>query len=151
LRKHDITFERVAFTFIFFLIIFSGCAKKEAIKSVSDEEVLRGRVTAYWNHKVKEEFDRSYEYEDPLYRKKVGLVNYIKSFNTERAGWTNSAVEGLKIENESAIVDMKLRVRIVVKPSKNLEQDVLLKEKWVKVDGIWYHVPQQFMERRSTH
>ncbi|MGD1076280.1 MAG: hypothetical protein ABR903_09450 [Thermodesulfovibrionales bacterium] len=142
--------NRVTFLIIIFLIIFSGCATKEAIKGVSDEEALRERVMAYWNHKTKEEFDKSYGYEDPLFRKRVSMVQYIKSFNTERAVWTDAATENLKMEGESAIVDMKVKVKIFVTPSKNIEQDVLFKEKWVKVDGMWYHVPQKSGERRSV-
>jgi hypothetical protein len=136
---------------IFFLIIFLGCAKKDAIRKISDEEILRERVTAYWNHKVKQEFDKSYEYEDPLYRKKNNMVNYIRSFNTARAGWYGAGIEGLKIEGDSAIVDMKVRVKIIVSPSGSIEQDTPLKEKWVKVAGIWYHVPQKFKERQSSN
>jgi len=136
---------------IFLLTIFSGCVTKEAVKNVSDEEVLRERVIAYWNHKIRQEFDKTYEFEDPLFRKKINIVNYIKGFNTARAGWTGASVEGLKIEEDSAIVDMKVRVKITVSSSGNIEQDVQLQEKWVKVDGLWYHVPQKFKGRQSAN
>lgn len=136
---------------IFLLTILSGCVTKEAIKDISDEEALRQRIMAYWNHKVKQEFEKSYEYEDPLFRKKMTIVKYIKGFNTARAGWSGASIEGLKIEGDSAIVDMKVRVKIVASSSGNIEQDVALKEKWVKVDGLWYHVPQKFKERQSAN
>lgn len=136
---------------IFFLTILVGCVTKEARKDISDEEVLRERIMAYWNHKVKQEFDKSYEYEEPLFRKKMTIVNYIKGFNTAKASWSGASIEGLKIEGDSAIVDMKVRVKIVVSSSGNIEQDVALKEKWVKVDGLWYHIPQKFKERQSAN
>ncbi len=138
-------------TAIFLLTIFSGCVTKEARKDVSDEEVLKERVMAYWQHKVRQEFDKSYGYEDPLFRKKISIVNYIKGFNTARAGWSGASIEGLKIEGDSAIVDMKVRVKITVSSSGNIEQDVALKERWVKVDGLWYHVPQRFKDRQSAN
>jgi len=138
-------------TVIFFLIIFSGCAKKEAVRNISEEDVLRERVMVYWDHKIKQEFDKSYEYEDPLFKKKVNMVNYIKGFNIGKAEWSGAKIEGLKIENESAIVDMKIKLRIIAGASGNIEHDTLVKEKWVKVDGVWYHIPQKFKERHDTN
>lgn len=128
---------------IFCLIIFTGCATKEAVRSLPDEEVLRERIVAYWNHKVKQEFDKSYEYEDPYFRGKINMVNYIKSFHTGKSEWSGAKIEGLKIEGDSAIVDMKVMLKVVVSSSRNVEQDVPIEEKWVKADGIWYHVPKK--------
>ncbi len=141
----------IAVTTIFFLTIFSGCVTKEARKDLTEEEILRQRIMAYWEFKIRQAFDKSYDFEDPLFRKKMTLVNYIKGFNTARAGWSGASIEGLKIEGDSAIVDMKVKVRIFASPSKPIEQDVALKEKWVKVDGLWYHVPQKFKERQSAN
>lgn len=128
---------------IFCLIIFSGCATKEAVKNVPDEEVLRERIVAYWNHKVKQEFDKSYEYEDPYFRKKINMVNYIRSFHAGKSGWAGAKIEDLKIEGDSAIVDMKVMLRMHASSSRNVEQDVPIEERWVKADGIWYHVPKK--------
>lgn len=139
-------------TVIFFLIIFSGCATKEAaVRNANEEEVLRERVMAYWNHKVKQEFDKSYEYEDPLFKKKVNPVNYMKGFNIGKAEWFGAKIRGLKIENESAIVDLNIKLRITTGVSGNLEHDTFATEKWVKVDGVWYHIPQKFKERHDTN
>lgn len=136
---------------IFFLIIFSGCATKEAVKNISEEEALRERVMAYWDHKVKQEFDKSYEYEDPLFKKKISPVNYMKGFNIGKVEWSGTKIGGLKIENESAIVDMKIKLKIIAGVSGNVEHDTLVTEKWVKVDGVWYHIPQKFKERHDTN
>lgn len=135
---------------IFCLIIFTGCATKEAVKSLPDEEVLRERIVAYWNHKVKQEFDKSYEYEDPYFRKKINMVNYIKSFHTGKSEWAGAKVEGLKIEGDSAIVDMKVMLKVVVSSSRNIKQDVPIEERWAKADGIWYHVPKKSKEQQKA-
>jgi hypothetical protein len=134
----------------FLLIILSGCAIKNALKGTTDEELLRERVTAYWNHKIKQEFDKSYEYEYPLYRKKINVVNYIKSFDTAKAGWSGAGIERVDMRGENATVDMKIMVKIAVSSSRDLEHDGFVKEKWVKVDGIWYHIPENFRERQNT-
>ncbi len=132
-------------TVIFFLIIFSGCATKEAVvRNVNEDEVLRERAMTYWGHKVRQEFDKSYTYEDPYYRKRFNMIKYIKSIDTARAKWTSANVENLQINGDSAIIDMKVKVHITVAPSaRDIEQEFSLKETWVKVDGIWYHVPKK--------
>ena len=131
-------------TGFFFLIIFSGCATKEAVKNISEEEVLRERAMTYWGHKVRQEFDKSYAYEDPYFRKRFNMVKYIKSIDTARARWTAADVESLQINGDSAIIDMKVMVHITVAPSaRDIEQEFSLKETWVKVDGIWYHIPKK--------
>lgn len=105
---------------------------------------------AYWNYKIKQEFDKSYEYEDPLFRKQVNMINYIKSFNTAKAGWSKAQIERIDMVGDNATVDMKIEIKIAVSSSKNLEHEGFIKEKWVKVDGIWYHIPQQFRERQNA-
>ena len=129
---------------IFCLIIFSGCATKETVKSPNDEEVLRERVTAYWNHKINGEFDKSYEYESPLYRKQVNLISYIRSFNPEvLVKWTGMRIEKVFIEDEAATLDLKVKVKILNKPSRDIEPETSVSEKWVRVGGIWYHIPHK--------
>jgi hypothetical protein len=134
---------------IFLLTIFSGCVTKEAVKNVSDEEVLRERVIAYWNHKIREEFDKSYEYEYPLYRKQVSLVKYIKGFKTDVIRWKAVNVKDININDDEAIVGMYINIDVKVPGIRRIERDSLVKEKWVRVEGIWYHVPERAAGRKD--
>ena len=131
-------FIRIAF---FFLIIFSGCSIKDGVKSGSSDEELRDRIMAFWDHKMKEEFDKSYEYEIPVYRKNTRMVQYIGSFNTDVIKWTSVKVEGIRVEGASALVDLIVRTKVTLPGIRANEADSPLYEKWVKVDNVWYHVP----------
>jgi len=133
---------RLKIEILFFcLIIFAGCSIKDTVKNGSGEEALRERVAMYWGHKIKEELDKSYVYEDPYYRNKVSMVNYIKEYNTRVVKWLSASTQSVNIKDDTALVDVKLRVRVRPPQMKATEYDSLLQEKWVKVDGIWYHVP----------
>jgi hypothetical protein len=130
---------------IFLLIIFSGCATNVAVKKTADEELLKERVMAYWNYKIKNEFDKSYEYEYPLFRKQVSMINYMKSFGTTgRAEWSGAEIGRIDVQGDNATVDTKIMMKIAVSSSKNFEHEGFIKEKWVKVDEVWYHVPRKF-------
>lgn len=136
-------FGTCLFITFFCLIISQGCGTKEAVKSQTDEDFLRQRVTAYWDYKIKQEFDKTYDFEVPVYRKKVNLVNYIRSFRTNIVKWIQVRIEHIKIEDSAAMLDLTLRVRVKLPEVKAHESDSLIKEKWVKVEGIWYHVPSE--------
>jgi len=125
------------------LIILAGCGTKEAVRSVSDEEALRERVTAYWGHKIRQEFDKSYPFEDPFYRKNMTIGSYVQSFDTAKARWTSARTEAVRIEGDTAVTDMMIGVRIMGPSAKPLEHEVPLQEKWIKVEGVWYHVLQK--------
>jgi hypothetical protein len=125
------------------LIILSGCATKDAVRSASDEDVLRERIAAYWDHRIKGELDKTYEFEDPFYRKKVGLVSYIKSFGG-MVKWKAVAVKDIEVSDNAAVVDLKITTDVRLPETKATDVTSAVKEKWVKVDGVWYHVPGRY-------
>lgn len=140
-------------TIFFFLIIFSGCVTKEGIKKteegVLEEAALRERVMAYWGYKIKQEFDKSYEYEDPFYRKTVNLVKYIKGFRTDVLRWKAAEIREMDIKGDKAVIKMGLKIDVKVPGVKRLERDSLITEEWVRVEGIWYHVPERATGRKD--
>ena len=147
MNKKDKTFRYKNISIVFFcLIIFTGCSIKDTTKSVSDEEVLRDRVIAYWNFKISQDFDKSYVYEHPLYRKQVNMVKYIGGFNTEVVKWTAVKVEDIKMDGPSAMVGLKITAKVKLPGIKSSEDDSRVKEEWRKVDNVWYHVPAMYRE-----
>jgi len=142
MNKMNETFRYKNISIVFFcLIIFTGCSIKDTTKNVSDEEILRDRVMTYWNYKINQDFDKSYVYEHPLYRKQVNMVNYIRGFNPEVVKWTAAKVEDIKMDGPSAKVGLKITVKVRLPSIKSGEDDSWVKEEWQKVDNVWYHVP----------
>lgn len=127
---------------ILFLIILLGCAKKDVLKPVQDEEALRDRVVKYWDHKVKEELDKTYEYESPL--NKMTLTNYIKKYSNPSLGY--KSFELISIDRlDDDIADVRLKIAPVVKVpgAKALELNTIITERWVKVEDMWYHTSKK--------
>ena len=132
------------------LIILWGCAKKETVKNIPTEEVLRERVAEYWDFMIKGEIDKSYLYEEPYYRKTVNMTNHIKSINTVSARWKRAEIKAIKIKDNMAEVDLLLMIEMTFPKEKigKIEQEAPLKDKWISVDGIWYHQPSKGGLRR---
>lgn len=135
------TGQKFIYIAFFFLIIFSGCSIKEATKNGPDGGELRERVATYWQLKVKEDFVKSYEYEAPNYRKQTNMINYLKGINTDVVKYLAATPGDVKLDGDSARVKVQVRVRVKPPQMKSDEYSTLLTEKWVKVDGVWYHVP----------
>jgi hypothetical protein len=125
------------------LMISSGCATKDLVKPPSDEDVVRERVAAYWDQRIKGNLDKTYEFEDPFYRKKVGLVSYIRSFGGA-VTWKAVTIRNIEMSDTSAVVDLQITTDVRLPDIKARDVESVATEKWVKVDGVWYHVPGRY-------
>lgn len=127
---------------ILFLIILSGCAKKEVIKTIPDEEVLRDRIVKYWDHKTKKELDKTYEYESPL--NKMTLTNYIRKYSNPAIDYKSFELMSIDRQDDD-IADVRLKIVPVVKVpgARALEHTTIITERWVKVEDIWYHTSRK--------
>ena len=130
------------FIVFFCLIFFSGCSIKDTVNTRSDEDVLKERIMAYFNYRINKEFDKTYEYEDPLYRKTVSLTRYIQKQGHRQV--KAARIEKLSIEGDKAAVVMTLRVKVrlvsqVGMAAQDIEHDTQVTQTWIKSDGQWYH------------
>ncbi len=131
----------------FFLIIFSGCSIKEAAVNSPGGGDLRERVATYWQLKVNEDFMKSYEYEAPYYRKQTSMTTYLRGIDPSLVKYLAATPSDIKVEGDSAFVDVQLRVRVKPPQMKSDEYSVVLKEKWIRSEGVWYHVPGAIDQR----
>jgi hypothetical protein len=142
-------YKRLRFLVVLlFLILFSGCAVKGTVKNESDEQVLKDRIMAYWGYKVEEKFDKSYEFEYPVYRKNISMIDYIRGFRPTMK-WTKAEVQTISKQDDAAEVTVKVdtKVNMVIpkmpRPAEFENKGLELHERWVKIDGVWYHVPKR--------
>ncbi len=131
------------------LIILLGCATKETVRNISDEEVLQERVTEYWGYVTKEDYIKSYDYEDPLFRKAVSMNQYIKSYN-EMYKIKEVRRKAVRIEDNSGVVDLSTKIQIHVPGVKPVVVDTEKKDRWGKINGIWYHVNDKYSGKEGA-
>ena len=113
------------------------------LKSLQDEEVLRERITSYWNYKTKGDYVKTYLYEDPLFRKTISMTTYIQNYGSPAMTYTSFEVQDVRLNDaEHAEVKIKAGVRLKVPGAKAFEHETELTELWARVDGEWYHVPK---------
>ena len=142
----NITFRpKLLYICFFCLIILSGCATKY-VKKVPEEDKLRERVTQYWGYKMNRAFDKSYDFEYPLYRKAVSMVNHIERA-TKNVRLLNVEIADMQIEGDQAAVGLNVKAWISLpqfRMKKNDSYTSYWKERWVKTGDEWYHLPKKF-------
>jgi len=123
-------------TFVIVLVLLATACK-------SDEEVLREKIEQYWQLRITKNFAESYKYEYPVFKKKVDINTYVSSRSNPFAVYKEATIKEIKlIKPDLAEVDMVFKVELRFPPArKPIEVKIKRKEKWVKVDGKWYHVP----------
>lgn len=136
--------RKIIIVLFFGLTILSGCVTKEGVNNYSGagEEVLRNRAMAYWNHRINDELDKSYDYEDPFYRKKIGMVNYIKNFSNNAAKWKAANIIDMNMTGDTASLNVNMKVSLNAHLIRGGEIDTVIADNWVKMEGVWYHVIQ---------
>lgn|GEM_PF-6601050 len=133
--------KQAIFFVIFLLIIFLGCAKKEAIRvQAPNGEGLKERVMAYCGYLANQEFDKAYSMEYPLYKKNVSLTQYIRKHTNSMMAYEGCEVSGLQEDGDDATVDLQMKVSVRVPGAKAFQHSKAMSEKWVRINGEWYHV-----------
>lgn len=129
---------------IFVLLISWVCCspKKEIISQKDEKEVLRDRVNKYWKSIIKGTIDEAYKYEIPQYREKVPLIGYLNKFKLVR--YMEADILELEVSGNEGKVLMRVKYRVLLKHISNIDNIRAINEKWIKIEDVWYHVPEGF-------
>lgn len=128
------------------LFIVSSCASAQP--KGNTESSLKERVTAYWQHKIKREFEKSYLFESPEIREKINLTDYIKVFSGPGV-WKKATISSVAIEGSFATVHVEINYIIVgvYCPEEGLTSTI--REYWQLEDGIWYHLSKHLIKAKN--
>jgi hypothetical protein len=130
---------RINACLILLLTFIVGCAKLD--KQIVQKDELKERVNAYMDHRIKGEFDKSYAYEDPLYRKKVNEAYYLNLMANGPFKWLAAEIKEISVQGDRAIIQIALRgqprLRGFIKKNALIENQVELT--WIKSEGVWYN------------
>jgi hypothetical protein len=126
---------------VFLALMFASCGVFLNKTTMSPEEALRSRVTAYWDARVKDSPEKAYELLDPDARKATNLASYIR--RTSHSSILSYKIHDINVDlkkNEGTVrVEHSFRIRpgaipINIPDALNHTADDL----WVLVDGQWY-------------
>jgi uncharacterized protein YchJ len=103
---------------------------------------LRDRINEYWKYRIKGDAERAYQCEVPAFREKVSILQYANRFKLIK--YLDAEVQEIEVKGGEASSSSKLTYVIFLRAITGKKLNKLEKEKWVKVKGTWYHVPEDF-------
>lgn len=127
--------------FVFVFIFVLGCSQNynkyvNVDSNITIDSDLKKRYLEYWLYKSEHNFEEAYKYELP-YLNFVKNLEWYKEFNAESK--KHFATNLLKIDINKKDTDI-VYIRSNFK-AKYLDSNVT--EKWIKVNGTWFHYYSQ--------
>lgn len=113
-------------------------------KSSSQAGVLRERVLERWNYLIENNFHAAYEYLTPGYRATRTAQAYAATAKAAVLDWTG--VEWLRQEcdtEDSCKVELVLNYQVRMPSVGKVPAVTSVEERWIRVDGQWYFLPER--------
>lgn len=140
-RRLNFNFQRIVLL-LGVLFLLSHCSTKGQIQKVDEREVLRKRASEYWQYQIDGKIDLAYQHEAPLYREQFPISNYIGRFRL--ITYTEANVNDVKISGGEAKVNVTVKYKLMARQFKKIDTVKAIEENWVRIDHVWYHLPEGF-------
>lgn len=105
---------------------------------------LERRATDRWKLLVAGEPARAYQYLTPGYRATKSEKDYVDWARARQVVWTQAQYqEHTCSDPESCKVGLQLTVKVKLRGvAGEHETTTYISENWLKIDGVWYHLPK---------
>lgn len=125
--------NRFALAAIFIAAFLSACAH---IQERDPAVGLNGRVSAYWESRVSNEFDKAYAFFDRDYRSDITMSEFIKGANVKIKAYQ---ITGISIEDQTrAKVSVVYDAEVLGRSIYGIETE----DEWIYEDNDWYFSPK---------
>lgn len=104
---------------------------------------LKQRVLERWALLIAQRGDQAFDYLSPGYQKTHDRVKYGNEMASRPVRWYRAAFDHAECADEvscevSILVDFKVRISAGMGPAESF---AYIKERWISIDGVWYHLP----------
>jgi hypothetical protein len=105
------------------------------------EAGLKARGQAFWEARIKEDYAGQYALLEPKVRRQMSLTNYMQAQGPLQ--YLEARIEGVTIDEAKAVLTVRTRIRIKHPLLERRNQELVVREEWVKRQGEWYRVHPQ--------
>jgi hypothetical protein len=105
------------------------------------EAGVKARGQAFWEARIKEDYAGQYALLEPKVRRQMSLTNYMQAQGPLQ--YLEARIEGVTIDEAKAVLTVRTRVRIKHPLLERRNQELVVREEWVKRQGEWYRVHPQ--------
>lgn len=128
------------------LSFLTQCAGLQVVRE-EEKAKLRDRVNEYWQYRIKGDVERAYQCEAPAFREKVSMLQYANRFRLVK--YLDAEVQEIEVKGREASSKLKVTYVIFLLAISDKKLSKLEEEKWVKIEGAWYHVPEDLEMKKN--
>jgi hypothetical protein len=140
----------VLVSFLAVLLLTHCSTKSQAVRKAEEEGALRSRIEEYWKYRIDGKVEKAYECELPEYRGQVPILQYVQPFKIVRP--LEAEILEIDIKDHEAQGVIKLTYIYMLKNFTNKKMAAREVERWKRIKGVWYHVPESFKaETKSSY
>jgi hypothetical protein len=105
------------------------------------EAGVKARGQAFWEARIKEDYAGQYALLEPKVRRQMSLTNYMQAQGPLQ--YLDARIEGVTIDEAKAVLTVRTKIRIKHPLLERRNQELVVREEWVKRQGEWYRVHPQ--------
>ena len=101
------------------------------------------RAQERWNLLIAHQAEKAYDYLTPGYRQTITREKYAAQRNDVAVKWKGARVTGRNCEADSCSVTVMIDALVPMPGvSQNHATSLPTEERWIKVSGNWYYLPE---------
>ena len=131
-------------------LALAGCGM--LVKKDEDASVIKAKSVQRWDYLIAKQADKAYDFLAPGYRKTISREQYAHNMNGRGTRWTKVAYNSQTCDADTCTVRLSVGYALnlggLAGETKSMGFAV---EKWIKVDGTWYYLPQIASPKLDSH
>lgn len=125
-----------------FIFLLSSCTKNVQFKKEDEFSILKKRVSEFWIYNIKGDIEKAYNFEHPKYREQTSIIKYLNRFRIIK--YENFEINDIRMDSDTAEVDLEITYKYLLKYFMKKDIKRIVTDKWVKNEGVWFHIPEGF-------
>ncbi|HZX91641.1 MAG TPA: hypothetical protein VFE67_13455 [Rudaea sp.] len=135
-------------------LALAACGGGASVKAPANDSVLEKRSLERWNLLIAHKAEKAYDYLSPGTRSTETREKYASDMNNRPVHWQSVTYVDRKCDDPDACT-LQLQAFYSVNMSARIGQDVqaatVVWERWIRVGGQWYYLPERSINPASKH
>jgi hypothetical protein len=135
-------------------LTLAACGGGASVKAPANDAALEKRSVERWNLLIAHKAEKAYDYLSPGTRSTETREKYAADMNNRPVHWQSVTYVDRKCDDPDACT-LQMQATYSVNMSARMGQDVqsatLVWERWIRVSGQWYFLPERSVTPAPKH
>ena len=132
----------LSIVFVVLALLLPPLPAEEAKPDAGPTEALKGRASAFWEAKVRQDYAAQVRFFEPKVRRTMSVPDYIRRQGPIQ--YLEAQVDGVEVEEARGFVTVRIRFQVKLpRQAAPAQQETVVREEWVRRGGEWYRLYPQ--------